>query len=188
MKQRYSIARSGPGQYRFGPSICSLFLALSISTTGVGQGVVLTLDTPDLVVAPGMQFDVELRIENPLGLQIQGIQQVVSWDSSALQLLSLTLPEQIPDAPPTVALVWNAPPPVGVGGDLGCSQWWDGQGVEAFSLGMVVDGSWTETSTPLAVLHMRVNTFATNGDFPVVGWAPSSPIPPERSSQRRPPP
>ncbi|MBT5738838.1 MAG: hypothetical protein HN891_04040 [Planctomycetes bacterium] len=172
MKHSDRIALSGPDQYRFGPSICSLFLALLISTTGVGQGVVLTLDTPDLVVAPGMQFDVELRIENPQGLQIQGIQQVVAWNSSSLQLLSLTLPDQILDAPPVVALVWNAPPPVGAGGDLGCSQWWDGQGEEAFSLGMVLEGSWTEISTPLAVLHMRVNTFATNGDSQLSAPAP----------------
>lgn len=164
MKQSGFNPGSRPGLIAIRPWMLSLFLSILISTAGVGQGVVLSLDTADLTVAPGMQFDVELRVENPDELSIQGIQQVVSWNSSALQLLSVTLPDQIPGAPAVLALAWNAPPPVGPGGDLGCSQWWDGQGEEAFSLGLVLDGPSTQASFPLAVLHMRVNAFAGNGD------------------------
>ncbi len=152
--------------------VTSSLMASSMAVPCSGQGVTLVLDSSETVLAPGAQFDVTLRLENPEELLIQGVQQAVAWDSSNLQLLSLTLPGDLPGSPPLLALAWNAPPPAGPGGDVGCSQWWDGQGDEAFSLAMVIDGAWSQASSPLVILHMRVTSFAPNGPLEMAPPAP----------------
>ncbi len=146
-------------------AIAILMSSISImSVVAHGQQVDLITSTSDSIHAPGDLFDVEISLENLDQLSIQGIQQAISWDAATLQLLSVTLPDAIPSAPPILAMAWNAPPPAGPGGDIGCSQWWDGQGAEAFSLGLVLDGEFNGSSATLAVLHMRVNSFATTGE------------------------
>ena len=152
--------------------VTSSLLASSMAVPCSGQGVTLALEPTETVLAPGAQFDVSLRLENPDQVLIQGLQAAIAWDSSKLQLLSLTLPGDLPGSPPVLAMAWNAPPPVGPGGDVGCSQWWDGQGEEAFSLGMVIDGTWSQASSPLAILHMRVTSFAPNGPLELAPPAP----------------
>jgi hypothetical protein len=152
--------------------VTSSLMAASMAVPCFGQGVTLALEPTETVLAPGAQFDVSLRLENPDQVLIQGLQAAIAWDSSKLQLLSLTLPGDLPGSPPVLAMAWNAPPPVGPGGDVGCSQWWDGQGDEAFSLGLVIDGTWSQASSPLAILHMRVTSFAPNG---LLEMAPPAP-------------
>ena len=152
--------------------VTSSLMASSMAVPCSGQGVTLALESSETVLAPGAQFDVTLRLENPDEVLIQGLQAAIAWDSSKLQLLSLTLPGDLPGSPPLLAMAWNAPPPVGPGGDVGCSQWWDGQGDEAFSLGLVIDGTWSQASSPLAILHMRVTSFAPNG---LLEMAPPAP-------------
>jgi len=146
-------------------AIAILMSSLAItSVVAQAQQVGLSTSTSDSVQAPGDLFDVEISLENLDQMSIQGIQHVISWDAATLQLLSVTLPDAIPSAPPILAMAWNAPPPAGPGGDIGCTQWWDGQGTEAFSLGLVLDGEFTGSSATLAILHMRVNSFATTGE------------------------
>ncbi len=152
--------------------VTSSLMAASMAVPCFGQGVTLALEPTETVLAPGAQFDVSLRLENPDQVLIQGLQAAIAWDSSKLQLLSLTLPGDLPGSPPVLAMAWNAPPPVGPGGDVGCSQWWDGQGDEAFSLGLVIDGTWSQASSPLAILHMRVTSFAPNGPLELAPPAP----------------
>ncbi|MGE4619250.1 MAG: hypothetical protein AAEJ04_05510 [Planctomycetota bacterium] len=139
-----------------------LFLFGLLSTPVLAQEVNLIMDTSSAVLAPGETFEVTVQLENPGEISLQGIQHVVSWDSTRLQLLSVTLPGELEGSPPPQILAWNAPEPVGSGGDTGCSQWWDGTGTEAFSMGLVIDGEWTQAQTPLARLEMRILSGAPN--------------------------
>ncbi|MEE2889752.1 MAG: hypothetical protein VX404_04840, partial [Planctomycetota bacterium] len=143
-------------------ALAVLFLFSAITGNVEGQEVNLVLQTPTTVMAPGATFEVQVVLENPGELSIQGIQHVVSWDSSYLQLLSLTLPGELEGSPTPLALAWNAPAPAGAGGAAGCSQWWDGDATEAFSFALVVDGDWTQSLTPLASMEMRVLSSAPN--------------------------
>lgn len=143
-------------------ALAVLFLCSAITGNVEGQEVNLVLQTPATVIAPGATFEVQVVLENPGELSIQGIQHVISWDSSYLQLLSLTLPGELEGSPTPLALAWNAPAPAGAGGATGCSQWWDGDATEAFSFALVVDGDWTQSLTPLASMEMRVLSSAPN--------------------------
>lgn len=149
-----------------------MILFPSVSTSLSAQEVSFLLETPNAVVAPGESFTVSIHLENLDSISIQGIQHVVSWDSSRLQLLSLTLPGDLEGSPTPLALAWNAPPPAGPGGDVGCSQWWDGEALEAFSFAMVVDGDWDQSQTPLAQLEMRVLSASSNGSSTLESPAP----------------
>jgi hypothetical protein len=155
-----SFVSSIPGLRSIGLAI--LFLFTLVSTPVLAQGVNLLLDTSSTVLAPGETFEVTVQLENPGGISLQGIQHVVSWDSTRLQLLSVTLPGELEGSPTPQVLAWNAPEPAGLGGDTGCSQWWDGTGIEAFSMGLVIEGEWTQTQTPLARLEMRILSGAPN--------------------------
>ena len=137
-------------------------LFTSLAATVSAQEVDFVLETPNTVVAPGETFIVSVQLENPEEVSIQGIQHVVSWDSNLLQLLSVTLPGDLEGSPTPLALAWNAPPPAGQGGDTGCSQWWDGDDLEAVSFGLVIDGEWTQILTPLVQMEMRVLSGASS--------------------------
>lgn len=153
-------------------------LFTSLAATVSAQEVDFVLETPNTVVAPGETFIVSVQLENPEEVSIQGIQHVVSWDSNLLQLLSVTLPGDLEGSPTPLALAWNAPPPAGQGGDTGCSQWWDGDDLEAVSFGLVIDGEWTQILTPLVQMEMRVlsgassesTTFASPPPDFTCGW------------------
>ncbi|MGE4603314.1 MAG: hypothetical protein AAEJ65_10465 [Planctomycetota bacterium] len=142
--------------------LAMLMMCSSLTAVVMAQEVNLVLETPTTVIAPGATFEVTVVLENPGELSIQGIQHVVSWDSSYLQLLSVTLPGELAGSPTPYVLAWNAPAPAGPGGTTGCSQWWDGNGTEAFSFGLVILGDWTESLTPLASMEMRVLSSAPN--------------------------
>ena len=145
------------------PSLWLVILSAAVTSTLMAQEVEFVLESSSTVVAPGESFTVTVQLENPGSISIQGVQHVVSWDSSQLQLLSLTLPGDLEGSPTPFVLAWNAPPPAGPGGDTGCSQWWDGDAIEAFSIGMVVDGDWSQPLTPLVQMEFRVLSAAANG-------------------------
>ncbi|HIC23935.1 MAG TPA: hypothetical protein EYO84_10940, partial [Planctomycetes bacterium] len=86
-----------------------LLLCPSLTAIVMAQEVNLVLETSTTVIAPGATFEVTVVLENPGELSLQGIQHVVSWDSSYLQLLSVTLPGELAGSPTPLVLAWNAP-------------------------------------------------------------------------------
>ena len=130
----------------------------------LGQNINLELTTTTTTVAPGETFLVDLTVDNSGGFSVRGLQHVISWDSAFLRLTALQLPGELAGSPTPEILVWNAPQPTGTGGDQGCSTWWDGSGIEALSLGLILEETSSDEIIPLAQMEFRVIGSAMNGD------------------------
>ena len=148
---------------RFSGWVFTLLFCCFFHSSACAQQVELELNSGAATFAPGETFEVDLSLSNPSGEAIRGLQHAVSWDSGFLQLLSVELPGSLEGSPDPEILVWNAPQPAGSGGDQGCSSWWNGTGLEAFSLGLVLSADLTDTEIPLARLEFRVVGNAQNG-------------------------
>ena len=81
-----------------------VILSTTVTSSLLAQEVDFILETATTVAAPGESFSVTVQLENLDAISIQGIQHVVSWDSSRLQLLSLTLPGDLEGSPTNIQL------------------------------------------------------------------------------------
>lgn len=141
---------------------CSLLLTLG-ATTLSGQQIELELNVSSTTYSPGETFVADLVLLNSAGLSVRGLQHAISWDSEYLQLLNVELTGDLEGSPVPEILIWNAPPPAGLGGDQGCSSWWDGTGLEALSLGLILTESISADAVPLVRMEFRVVGSSNNG-------------------------